>query len=902
MIDLDLVGISEADLQQRLAIDPLNVPDGPEGSQAWMIGKLIHRIRSRIQEGMTRNFQDYRLFFCLDKAWDQPFQQLSPTLLASFIDQDPNDEKVYKAFQEWGMTNLITEENDPKTGKPVKKFNLPVFFNIFVPLVRSYVTIRWAKIINDRRLNPFFKFEPIKLTTPLTLKCETLTDRIQVMSNQYGYFDVLKQAVLKMLHYSVCFQFPKTEWHYEEQLKTADQTDVDLNRKKKDSEDPASVGDTIRETVREGIPYHLPHPTRTFHDLAHPAFTLNYDYGCEYAGYWRIARYREIQGSTFWNKDKIALGTVDLVSGNRLFFTTVYSACTLTIPTRAPVQPKAPDGPVLGAELGLGAGNLDREKEIATLYYGTEHGDQGVLVTEYFERLIPKDNGLGDYDCPVWFRFVVAGDGCTILYAAPLPYAPVIYYGYDADESRVKNASLSLEVLPFQDHFSNMLTQILLTCKQNLANMVFVDEDQLQTSDSNSPAGKTVLDKIKNIGEGIYRFLNVFSFSSKKAHRLLSGQQSKVVESFSFPRGNIAEMTNVLRELLDILERVLVMSSQEVAQAASHELRVDEVRNIAQSTSSRLVFTATPVDIAREAWKRQLYQGLMAYGDDDIWVHIPADIPMTPEALNLMGFVIHDKPVIMAAAGQGPGLGFSPRDKFYRARIKKSKIAMALWEFASTRDGEDRGDNSKVAQTMSLMVQNLLSNPMTAAAIGPAQAIELANQIARLAGLPKDFKLRDNSQESAAMQQQSREPIPKLIETMNYKDLPPDVQRELEAKAGLTPSKVGGSSPMEAHAANIAGKATAPPQPPEANGQPGNGAPAGAPAMPPEQTQAQDQLKQVIQIVLGQVHQEMKQELEPLLAATSQLSQKVAAIEQSIGQSLNPSNDRFAQPPAPPGS
>ena len=61
--------------------------------------------------------------------------------------------------------------------------------------------------------------------------------------------------------------------------------------------------------------------------------------------------------------------------------------------------------------------------------------------------------------------------------AAPLPYAPSIWYGYDGDENRELNAGLSLEILPFQDHVSNLLTQFLLTVKQNLANVTFVDTD-----------------------------------------------------------------------------------------------------------------------------------------------------------------------------------------------------------------------------------------------------------------------------------------------------------------------------------------------------------------------------------------------------------------------------------------
>ena len=365
-------------------------------------------------------------------------------------------------------------------------------------------------------------------------------------------------------------------------------------------------------------------------------------------------------------------------------------------------------------------------------------------MTEYFEKLIPNDNGLGDYEYPVWFRFLVAGDGCTVLYAAPLPYSPVIYYGYDANESNSKNASMSLEVIPFQDHFSNTLSQIILTAKQNLANLILVDEEQID---------KTVIDKIRNLGEKFFRFLNISKFNSKKASR---GQNrpADAIQNFTFPKGNVAELTNVLKTILDVLERVLVMSSQEVAQAASHEQTREEIRNISSSTSSRLIFTATPVDIARDAQKRQLYEGLMAYGDDDIYANIPSDIPLSKETLTKMGFTFLDKD---EATGKPP--------RFYRVRIQKGATAIPLWELASNRDNEDRTNNEKLAVTLATILDKLLNNPMLAPAIGPDQAIEAVNALCLLAGLPRDMKFR-NAAPPQQQQQQAQEELKQVIETV----------------------------------------------------------------------------------------------------------------------------------------
>ena len=782
MVSLEILrkhGVTQERLQMMLAGDPLGLdpaksmvnqsdPQELKDDKA-RVASLLRRVRSRVQEGMNRNFADFKLYNALDVAWDTPFRQTTETMLQQLMDKNPNEEEVYKAFQAHGLTHLICERVDPKDRtKKVRELNAPIFFKVFVPLVQAYVKIRWAKIMNDRRLTPFFEYVPAKLSADMMAKCAAITDRVQVMSNQYGYYDVQKQAVMKMLHYGLCIQFIKEAWHSEEQVRYATPQDIAL---KKPTTQPApdapndngtesgtdetpeesagttdnpvspapakpavKLGDEIIVTVREGLRYHQPHPTRTFTDLSHPNYTINYDSGCEFMGYWRIERYRTLEQSTFWNKDRIALGTIDLVSQNPIFFQSVYAACTLRLPVQVAPSPVA-DGTAGAFGVGAGGGTLDREKHLAQLYYGSEHGDQGVLITEYFEKLKPKDWGLGNYEHPVWFRFCIAGDGCTVLFAEPLPYTPAVYYGYDEDGNRTKNASMSLEILPFQDHFSNVLSQIILTAKQNLANIVFVDEAQVEVG---------FIDKVRNIGEAMFRKLNIFTFDSKKAAKY-QNKIAEAVQTFKFPQGNTSELTTVLKTILDVLERVLVMSSNEVGQAASHEQTKEEIRNIAANTSSRLVFTTTPVDIAAEAQKRQIYAGLMNYGDQDIYVHIPADSILTKDVLQSMGFTYVDNSVKTEGTSQR---------MYSKYHVRLNAVAVDLWEFASTRDQQDRVQNDKIAVALAQLFGEIMGNPITAQAVGAQQAIDWANEIAYFSGMPRDFKLRAVGGDTTPQQQQ----------------------------------------------------------------------------------------------------------------------------------------------------
>src|SRR5690348_12645159 len=109
MVDLNILkarGITPESLKSKLAGNPLtwNAEDGRVA--------LWQRVRSRIQEGMNRNFQDYRIYHALDLAWETPFRQISPTMLAYFIERGDtlDDGEVQKMVTDLGLTHLIDQE------------------------------------------------------------------------------------------------------------------------------------------------------------------------------------------------------------------------------------------------------------------------------------------------------------------------------------------------------------------------------------------------------------------------------------------------------------------------------------------------------------------------------------------------------------------------------------------------------------------------------------------------------------------------------------------------------------------------------------------------------------------------------------------------------------------------
>ena len=73
---------------------------------------------------------------------------------------------------------------------------------------------------------------------------------------------------------------------------------------------------------------------------------------------------------------------------------------------------------------------------------------------------------------------------------------------------------------------------------------------------------------------------------------------------------------------------------------------------------------------------------------------------------------------------------------------------------ASNRDGEDRNNDQQAAVAMAMLWDKVANNPMLAPAIGADQMIEWANKIGQLAGLDRDFKLRNMGPDDTQGQQQ----------------------------------------------------------------------------------------------------------------------------------------------------
>lgn len=664
---------------------------------------------ARINDAIQSNFLTYKLYWAIDQAYGAPLRGTTATLIRALATESPDSETLVQLANAFALEHLLYEEIDPKTEKPTgkKRIRNPIFTNVSVPLVPSYVKKRAARITNARNLTPHLKYEPLIDTPTNRGRCDILTGRIETMDSQMGYRDVERQCILKSLMYGWQLQFIQEDWYKEEQEDDDGKVFID----------------------KEGVRYHLPHPTRTYYDAAHPLATLHSDTGCSFLGYWRVLRYGAlVSNKRLWNVDSMKLPSLDYRKTNGAFFSTVYP-CRIQFPRACPQWGRIQEG-------------MDRETALEDArVYTSDWEDAGVVFTNHYERLIPSECGLGDYDYPVWFAFVIA-NADTVLHCVPLPDTPAIYWPYDPDESRTLNPSLALEVLPFQEEVSNLLNQLLFSVYQNLNNLVLMDENVFDEEEIRRiERGSDDEQMVKGIK--IKRVDGKYLSKLRGNMRSGSGQMPRVedlVTTVRFPQLDTNGCLMGISTVLNLMERVLGMSAQEVAAQATHEQSRAEIVAIGSSTTSSLAYTAASYDRARDSWKRQLFSYLMAYGEDDIYAYITPRPELTPELLKKIDVTIEEDT--------------EPHTE-HKLKVKAKKSTLLQLEyFASTKDGTERTNHPEIAQAMMQFLSAVLANPMMASALGPSQAVLLINKALDQFGFPQDFKLRAIPQ--APMQEQQQ--------------------------------------------------------------------------------------------------------------------------------------------------
>lgn len=668
----------------------------PKNERDAKVNKFMDRMWNRASNGINNNIENFKLYLAIDEVWDAPLKQITPSLIGIVsnrlrnIGKTKDIDEVKRLAESIGYPGLIVDEEDPKTKKKVYKLDVPTYSEITIALCRSYLTARWAKIDNDRRTIPVLKYDPVFDTPESRVRCDAITHRIQRMAEQLGYNQVRKTGILKTLLYGVQLKFIESEWFYEEQV---------VGKK------PDGITDD-KKCVKEGLNYYYPHPNKYYWDRAYPVTSFNYDNGCQFAGFWKLMRYGELAAaSNFWNLDKIGFSK-DWLNGDKWAAFSSATANTMVFPV-----PET-------------SSRNDAQSALNNFTYNNQYDDAACMVVEHHEKIKPSDVGLGDYDCPIWARFVMAGDG-TVIYATPLPACGITAFADSYDCGRMQNSSMALEILPFQDTVTNLLRQALLAAKANMQRITFVDKNILDDDVVRA------IEKTPNWAMALPQYIRVDMTKLNRSDLDIE----KAILPVHFPQQNSSECISIISTILGLLERVCQISAMESGGTASHEQTSEEIMGIREATTNRLQFTANVIDDEAEAWKRQLYAFEMAFGEDDMYLQVGTDQPMTDEFLQGLGFTVVNR---------------DASERF--AQVRANKTALAMDAFASAREGTQRTNNVQLAGAMSQMLIAVTNNQIIMQAIGQAQVIELMNHVIQVMGLPKDFKLK-LAQQDPGMQQ-----------------------------------------------------------------------------------------------------------------------------------------------------
>jgi len=661
--------------------------------------KLIERHRGLIRDGLDQNWQSARHWRAIDDAYDAGQEQITVSIMRGLIGKKPDSEEVLSAIKHWKLDSMLTWTGEGVNRKAV--LDLPIFFNIFVPLTAAYTKVRWAKLWTDRDTVPLYKYSPTSSTVEAKLACQVVTDQVAFAAETMQYRVIEREVILPALLYSYAWTMPRSDCVVEKSLWKG-------------------KGAVEEYITREGIDWMVVHPAKSFFDRSYPLSSINADCGIRWFGNWTVVAFSSIENNeAYWNKD-----TISVYSGEQAN-TWVRPSEWKVYQQFYPCTLKMPD---------CWSNELSNSRD--AVYYNQSITDHGVQIINFFDKLVPSQYGLYACDTPVWHHFIYAGDG-TVIHCVPVAYTPGTVDLYDYDTNRARNTSLAQELLPFQDHISNLLTQYLLSVKQNLANLTFVDQRQIPPE---------TIDKVENLAKSSYVGMNLIRYNRLDFDQM-GATATQAITPLAFPKHNTQEIVQAINTTISIAERMLGFSPQEIGAAASHEQSATEVAVISQGTSTRLALTGSFIDDGRSARQKRAYDAWLEYSEREISQTLSGMQPLHIKALKDMGFTVTETP--------GTDL----------VKIEGSRELVDIDSFTQTRAPQDRFNDSKVAIAMIQAIQMLMSNQLIVERFGVDFFVRRFNEILEFSGVPGDWRFDlDNAKGAQPSQQQMMQQVTQFIE------------------------------------------------------------------------------------------------------------------------------------------
>jgi len=651
---------------------------------------FIKRLKSRLEEGRIKSFQNYRFYYAADLAWDgQPAleEKIPLTLYAQGKLSAEQCVKDIKAANK--STEYVVKDGEGKEHISLGRLT-DVAINVVRPLITRRVAAQASKYLP---LYPFFKYESRSKTEKGNLISAALSQKVEIISDQFGYRQEFLQVLRRAYLHTSVVSFVESPWQVDHQI-----------RMRGDKEESY--------ITREGVNFVHPHITRVFHDPAYPLASLNHDTGLEYIGFWDVWKKKDFNNPQYFNKDKInQLGdkTYQTITKAKTFFDLYYPSISMNRQVDVATQ--------------VAQGN-DR-KELQGLLSSCKD-DQAVIVSIYFEKLIPKDWGIGSYPHPVWVRLLVANDD-TVVHAEILPSRPGCVLEYNRDDSRERASSMAHEIMPYQDQADNLFSQ--LNYLMRLESMLIV---ALETSRIGGEEAKTIEDWVKN---GRYHseaiLVKYKEAVEEELHGTTPGDRRKPLFEFltSDLRSQIVTTIEGITKVLELLERNQMMSRNELAQFNQRETSANEVMAVATTTNAIHGFLSHGPDEYRAAQKEIIYESLVAKGQGA--VDVPVVDSFQDKVIEEAGFKVASEAQDVSIDGQ------LHQGKF----ITGSPVALVHDHVFNSRDGTERTVSKEVASSILQFLGAIAGNDTFLGMIGPEQMGKLMAEVFRLLGTTLNLKI-----------------------------------------------------------------------------------------------------------------------------------------------------------------
>lgn len=657
------------------------------------------KIRSRIYDGIRANLRSARPNQAVDMAWDAPPIQRHTIPLMMWAQGKIKLEQAYS-----NIVNSSGQEQADKffrkstsNGQQVLELNQHRITDISIDILKSYVTRRHAAMdALWSNLWPLFKYDPRGTDDVAMLRADVLSQRVDVISDAYNYRHFFSQCRRQMLLYGWSVAFPRARW------------DRQISWRFEKTNTGESSDKVESYVTREGIDFVNPHPSRIYYDLSRPLANLNTDTGPSYIGYWDVVRWGSLLGPSapFFNLSHVFM-TDDWKSMTTQFpdfFTYYFDPCVMNWPECNTIDP-----------------SLSNDRTVNVGKYTATAKDHGVLINHYFEQINPKAEGIGSYDADVWLHLTVAGD-CTVIGGEFLPSIPGVYGGVNCNDGRLANGSMGAALLGYQDHASNIMSSMLMQLRTSLIQLWLIDKDSLEP------------DIVKSFKENAtdsdwWVDRKVLVYSATKLRDLGIQDPSSAFKVVQAQVQNVFQTgLQALGQLLNLADRLLILSPNELGQPNPREVSAREVSDIATSVQSIYAFINQGPREQVAAAKEMIYDSLVACGSE--LFRVPVTKRYTRDVVKRAGLEI--PPDIKLQEGDD----IIPLNTPVMGNLR----ALVYDYYFDSRDGSERVQNTQGAQVVMQLLQSILQVPALAQKMGFRNIADAANIVIRMSGAPWNFQ------------------------------------------------------------------------------------------------------------------------------------------------------------------